>query len=382
MIASCSTRRSGLLLLVLLLGAPLFGCTRSTRTPAKPQPFVFRALNLRQQDAKGRPSWELTSPEARYDLQRRVATAREPRGVIYAAGKPRYRIQAGSGTVINDGEVIQLEGKVSIVVIGPQGATITGDRIRWTPARSLIEITGRPVATDRSTRLTAERARFLIAEDKLELRGSPRLLQPGLNLLTREADWYPPSGYLKAAGPVLALRQQPGKPDQRLTASALEGNTREQVFDGIAPVQFLDPAAKTEIAAGRTRWNLEKQWISSAEPFTGRFDRLSVRGKALEANLANTTAFIPAGCDVRQPGEWLQANVCQWNWTSKEVQAQGAVRLERKANRQITRSEALSGRVDKDGTVEFVSPGARVFTELTVPPPAQGPARKRPPVSF
>ena len=257
MISPFPLRRSGVLLLVLLLAAPLIGCTRITKTPAKPQPFVFRALNLRQQDAKGRPSWELVSPEARYDLQRRVATAKQPRGVIFAAGKPRYRIEATSGTVINDGEVIQLEGKVSIVVIGPQGATITGDRVRWTPGRSLIEITGRPLATDRSSRLTADRARFLIAEDKLELRGSPRLLQPGLNLLTREADWYPPSGVLKAAGPVLALRQQAGKPDQRLTASALEGNTREQVFYGMAPVQFVDPAAKTEIAAGRTRWDLE-----------------------------------------------------------------------------------------------------------------------------
>lgn len=382
MISPFPLRRSGVLLLVLLLAAPLIGCTRTTKTPAKPQPFVFRALNLRQQDAKGRPSWELLSPEARYDLQRRVATATQPRGVIFAAGKPRYRIEATSGTVINDGEVIQLEGKVSIVVIGPQGATITGDRVRWTPGRSLIEITGRPVATDRSSRLTADRARFLIAEDKLELRGSPRLLQPGLNLLTREADWYPPSGVLKAAGPVLALRQQAGKPDQRLTASALEGNTREQVFYGIAPVQFVDPAAKTEIAAGRTRWDLEEQRISSAEPFTGRFDQLNVRGQALETNLANTTAFIPAGCDLRQPGEWLQANTCQWNWTSKVVQAQGEVRLERQANRQITRSAALSGQVGKDGTVEFVTPGGRVFTELTVPPPAQGTPRKRPPVSF
>jgi len=39
------------------------------------------------------------------------AQVKQPRGVIYAKGKPQYNISATSGTVINDGEVIQLEGR-------------------------------------------------------------------------------------------------------------------------------------------------------------------------------------------------------------------------------------------------------------------------------
>ena len=81
-------------LLALSLGALvslpvlLVGCGTQVSKEEPAQPFVFRSLNLRQKDSSGRPLWELTSPEVRYDLGRRVAQARDLRGTIYAKGKP------------------------------------------------------------------------------------------------------------------------------------------------------------------------------------------------------------------------------------------------------------------------------------------------------
>lgn len=189
----------------LIFGLPLvalLGCTRQPIKPKEPQPFVFRSLNLRQQDGQGRPAWELTSPQARYDLQRRIARATDPRGVIYVGGKPRYKVEATSGLVINDGEVIQLEGKVRILVLGPRGSVISGDRVRWTPGRQLMEIDRRPVLTERQSRLSATTARFLLDKDKLELRGKTRVQQPELDLRASRADWQANTGALVAAGPV------------------------------------------------------------------------------------------------------------------------------------------------------------------------------------
>ena len=61
------------LLPVLLIGT-LVACGRPSTPGDDPSPpFVFRSLNLRQQDSRGQPAWELTSPEARYDIRRRVA---------------------------------------------------------------------------------------------------------------------------------------------------------------------------------------------------------------------------------------------------------------------------------------------------------------------
>ena len=167
--------RKGLGLLLLVL--TLMGCTprRQAADDDGNLPFVFRSLNLQQADDKGRPSWKMTSPEARYDLQRRVAEALEPRGVIYRQGDPVYRLSASTATVLNDGELILLEGRIRIEKVGRDPVLITASRVRWFPDRATMDIDRHPRAIDPYNRLVARYARFLIDQKQLELRGSPEL---------------------------------------------------------------------------------------------------------------------------------------------------------------------------------------------------------------
>ena len=102
----------------LALASLLVGC-QGQKTPEPPaQPFVFRSLNLKQHNLLGQPTWTLTSPEARYDLGRRVAQASNLKGTLFTNGTPRYRLSATSATVLNDGELIQLEGDLVIQRLG------------------------------------------------------------------------------------------------------------------------------------------------------------------------------------------------------------------------------------------------------------------------
>jgi LPS export ABC transporter protein LptC len=370
----------------LLVGLPLLGCSRTAVKPPKPLPLVFRTLDLRQQDAKGRPSWELISPEARYDRQGRQARVKQPRGVIYAAGKPRYKIEATTGTVTNDGELIELEGGVRIQVLGPKTSVISGDRLRWTPKKDRIAIDRRPMLVDQSSRLTATTALFLIDQSKLELRGTTRLVNKQLDLRVSRADWFASTGVLVAAGPVLGQRRVGKGPVQTLTASALEGNTRDEVLDALAPVRFTDPAQNTVIDAQRVRWTSPTQRISTLLPFVGQSGKLQVRGDSLEVQLDQHWALIPTGCDLRQPGEKLLARDCLYNWKTRRVLARGGVVLHRDANQQVTRSEQVVGRVGPDGLAEFTTPGGRVNSRLRIPPGSAGPpsrtGRTTPPVTF
>ena len=111
------------------LAVGLAGCVSSPREPAAPEPFVFRSLDLRQQNGTGEPAWDLTSPEARYDLIRQLAQARRPQGTIYRNGKPHITIKALRGTVIGDGQAIQLEGEVLITLLGRNPVRSSGDAI-------------------------------------------------------------------------------------------------------------------------------------------------------------------------------------------------------------------------------------------------------------
>lgn len=392
------------LLLAGLLALPvLAGCTR--RTPPREEgslPFVFRSLNLRQQDRQGRPAWELTSPEARYDLRRRVAQALRPQGVIYQKGKATYRLSAESGTVINDGEVILLEGAIRVEQLHPQPVLIRASRLRWFPSREVMEIDRHPEAFDPQTRIVARRARFLLDRDQLELRGSPQLQRwsqrfdpfaavargrPELVVTVSRADWEPGAGWLDARGPVRAVRRPTGapadRPPQTLTAPLLEGNTVKQEFTLKGPVRLLDPGEQIRFDGTDLRLLAKEERLRSDNPFVARRGPALARGQSLVVDGRQHTVEIPAGCWLEQPGESLQASRCRWSWTTQEVTAEGSVVVERRANRQTLRGERLEGRLGPQGQLQLSSPGGRVLSRFQVPrrqgrSPAPAPARRAP----
>lgn len=367
------------------------GCVSSKpKVPPPAEPFVFKSLDLEQQDSKGRPAWNLKSPEARYDITRQVAQARQPRGTVFKRGKANITISATSATVIGDGQAIQLEGAVMITLLGKSPVRITGEQARWIPSQSLMLIDRKPAALDRQSRVTAQLATYYLDRDLIELRGSPILEQwdpkanPGdkakataknrpapLRVETAKVDWKPEQGDLTAPQQVRALRRD--KDGQlNLTASALNGNLREGFVDLIAPVQVRDPKRKGWLNAQQTRWLINDQQLSSDQPFKGAFNKLQGEGEQFKVNLATSTVFIPAGCSLHQPGERLTAQRCQWNWPSGRFQAQGDVVLRRNTYQQITRASELRGSIGKDGTAVFSSPGAKVNSQFTLPPAKKG----------
>ena len=362
------------------------GCVSSKpKVPPPAEPFVFKALDLEQQDSKGRPAWNLKSPEARYDITRQVAQARAPRGTVFKRGKANITISATNATVIGDGQAIQLEGDVVITLLGPNPVRITGQQARWIPSRELMLIDRQPVALDRRSRISAQLATYYLDHDLIELRGQPVLEQwdgkaakaagankpAPLRVQTAMVDWRPEQGDLKAPQQVRGLRRD--KDGQlNLTATSLKGNLREGYVDLMAPVQVRDPKRKGWLNAQQTRWLINEQRLSSDQPFQGAFNKLQGQGERFQVNLATSTVFITQGCNLRQPGEQLSAQRCQWNWPTGRFQAQGDVVLRRATYKQITRSSELRGSIGKDGTAVFSSPGAKVNSQFTLPPQQQG----------
>jgi len=380
-----SLRRLTPLLLALSL---LAGCQTPATKEEPSQPFLFRSLNLRQKDSAGLPLWEISSPEARYDLSRRVAQARDLRGTIYAKGKPTYRITASSGTVINDGEVVQLEGPTRMERLGPKPLLVTATRVRWYPRQERMEIDRSPRASQGDLRVSAQRARFWIRQDKLELLGKPLLERSGngaWTLALTAADWFPGTGALVGRGPVRGERRLAGASVQTLTSPSLTGNSSLQVIDLQAPVQVLDAGRKARLDARETRLELGLERISSPHPFRAQLDQSRLSGTGFEALGASHTLVIPQACRLQQPTDSLAADRCTWNWQTNQVTAQGAVELRRAALQQVTRAQQLQGVATKQGQVVFSSPGRRVESRLTVPPPrrdARQQTQKAPPFAL
>ncbi len=332
-------RRVAVATLLVLLG----GCQAPRARQEEAPPFVFRSLDLKAQDGQGRPSWTLTAPEARYDLRRRLARAEAPRGLIFRAGQPLYRLQAASGTVLNDGEAILLEGAVRLERLGSQPLLLLAQRARWLPRQQRLLIDRRPQAFDRQARLEARQAEFRFDQDLLRLQGAPRLehwsepfdplkklptAAPTIRLEVPSATWQPGNGRLLAPGPVLALEQgtsaSKARPTPlRLVAEGLEGDTVRRRFLLKGEVRVEDPAQQQTFRGRDLSVAWSERQATTDQPFRAQRGSLQVEGARLRVEGAKQQLFVEGSCRLSRPGEQLQASRCIWNWQSEQLEASG-----------------------------------------------------------
>lgn len=361
------------LLLVSLAGLLLTSCGRVHQTEEAARPFVFRSLELRQMDADGRLSWEISSPEARYDQSRRLAHARDLTGTIYERGRPLYRIQTRQGVVLNDGEVVLLEGRTEVRRLAQDPVVIQAQRVRWYPSRGEMAVDSQPVARQKTLEATAGRAHFDFRQNRLLLSEAPLLRDRGpapLRLEVTQLTWWAASGLIEAEGPVRGERRGQADERQLLSSPSLRGNSLQQELTLAAPVRLVDPSRQGELSARETRVELRDQRISSSQPFDGRYGSLRVRGAAFALLPERGSLDIPRDCVLSRPGERLSAARCQWNWRTNRVSASGAVLLERQSQQLTTRASQLEGRIDPvDGLVVFSQPGGSVHTQLRLEAP-------------
>jgi LPS export ABC transporter protein LptC len=376
------------------------GCSRPelADTAESAPPFSFRSLDLQQRTKEGLPAWTLKSPEARYNIRSGVARALRPEGVIFAKGKPLYQLAATTGTVVNDGTVILLEGAIRLQRLGDNPLVVLANRAVWIPRDSLMRFDLAPQVRDPRNRISSQTATLHLDRDLLELRGEPRLerwsqpvLLSGKPIATppeiigtvKTLDWQPGKGDLQGQGPVLIQRRPPNSaakaPPQVLRASRLEGNTLLQRYTLRGPVRFDDPAEKSWFQGGDLTFDSREQWLTSGPAFEGQKGELQVRGEELRLDGKQTTATIARDCQLQQNGAGLQARRCQWNWTTQAVEAEGDVLFRRQDNRQLTRAQRLQGQLGEAGNILATTPGGRVITELQVPRRAGPPSRPRVP---
>ncbi len=367
----------------VILSVLVLGCASSTENRSKtaaPLPFVFRKLELEQKKSSGDIDWKLSSPEARYELTRRLVRAKKPVGVLYSKNKPSFEIKADFAVVINDGEQIILEGDVQLQQIKGRKILIKGERLRWQPELSRLIMEQQPRAFDDRSRITATLAILQQDTNSLTLSGPVQLdrwqdklaltMKPDTAVRTGKALWNLENGALKADGPVLGQRRdQEGVVLEQLEGRQLIGNTQKGLITVKSPVIVTMPKNKGLLRAKDTSWNFREQILSSHDPFEGFINEIQINGERFRAELDQNTVTIPEGCHIKQPGERLRARKCRWNWETDDVLATGNVRVERDDNNQITEAQSLNGSIGEKGALIFSAPGNKVRSELTIEEP-------------
>ena len=375
--------RSGLTA-ALVASALLTACTTRRPITVEPTPsFVFRSLDLSQRTDDGNRDWDLSSPEARYDLSSRTIRARRPEGVLYRDDQPHYRITADLATVLRDGELVVLEGSVQLRQLNQRGLTIEGDNLIWTPSQSRMVINQRPTANDGQTQIRSRELAFQQDTEVLVFSGPTQLNRvdetSAASTVVRggSGSWNLKSGLMQAPGPVEAVRSD----GRTLNASGLDGNTRKGYLDLQQPVMLVLESERGRITAGRTRWLFSAKQLQSDQPVQADLKNSKVQGGGFKLDESTGTVIIPRDCRVEQKSETLTARRCAWNWRSERVVADGDVVLQRTKPAQITRASRMEAKLSDDGEIRFGQSGARVESRIKLSPAAQEKPR-RPQVSF
>lgn len=332
-------------------------------------PFIFRSLDLKQRRPDGARDWELTSPEARYNTAARTVRAKIPKGILYFEDKPSFMISAEHATVLNDGELVVLEGTVRLKRLGVEPLLIQGDRLIWRPSLSTMVINQRPSALNKNSKIVSSSLIFQQESGQLLFNGPTKLsrwgnnysstLDPQTVITAGNARWNLNSGIIAAVGPVTA-NQTNGR---QLTAASIQGNTMKNFLDLKAPVQFqLEDDAVVD--AGETRWNFERDQLSSKAPVSASLPKGDVRGIGFIIDLPKNTLTISNSCHVEQPDKNLRAKSCSWNWSSDLLTAAGNVNLKESNSGQVQRAELMEGAFNPDGSIRFSPSENRVKTQI------------------
>ena len=102
--------------------------------------YNFSKLNLEHKSTEGKKLWKINSPKAIYSISSRLIRASKPLGLIYKDNSPIFNIEAKHASIINEGKIIVLEGKVVLRRFIETRSIIRGERLRWTPEESLLII--------------------------------------------------------------------------------------------------------------------------------------------------------------------------------------------------------------------------------------------------
>ena len=361
--------------IIAAIGSSCFlsACASNPSTQIKNQastPFVFRSLDLKQRRPDGVRDWELTSPEARYNTAARTVRARIPKGILYFEDKPSFMISAEHATVLNDGELVVLEGSVRLKRLGAEPLLIQGDRLIWRPALSTMVINQRPTALNRNSKIISSSLTFQQESGQLLFKGPTTLLQwqnnysstidPQTVITAGNSRWNLNSGIIAALGPIIA-NQMNGR---RLTAASVQGNTKKNFIDLKAPVQFKLEEDDAVVDAGDTRWYFERDLLSSKAPVSASLPKSDVRGVGFVIDIPSHTFTISNSCQVEQPDKNLRAQSCTWNWRDDLLTAAGNTNPKESNAGQIKRAEQMEAGFNSNGSIQFSPSRNRVKTQI------------------
>ena len=297
--------RRGWCALGLSLGLVVSGC-RVAERPLEPeanletaQQLTFQSLNLQQVDKNGQILWKLQVQQAVADPKTRRVQVQKLVGNIYDRGKPRYRVETAQATVLEQGETLDIQGR--LIATDLQDKTrITTQSLLWRPQQQELILKGNLEFQQPKLQAKAQEATIRLRDNHLALRKNVQVTnqKPALNITGEALDWEWQKGQIQALQPVQIIH-----PPQQLVVKAGRGQMdfQNQVLRLTQGVDAVNQ--RGQLRAQEVEWRIPAQEVTAVgNVFYRQNDPpLTVTGSRADGNLATrqirvqraSTQFVP-----------------------------------------------------------------------------------------
>jgi LPS export ABC transporter protein LptC len=297
--------RRGWCALGLSLGLVVSGC-RVAERPLEPeanletaQQLTFQSLNLQQVDKNGQVLWKLQVQQAVADPKTRRVQVQKLVGNIYDRGKPRYRVETAQATVLEQGETLDIQGR--LIATDLQDKTrITTQSLLWRPQQQELILKGNLEFQQPKIQGKAQEATIRLRDNHLALRKKVQVTnqKPALNITGEALDWEWQKGHIQALQPVQIIH-----PPQQLVVKAGRGQMdfQNQVLRLTQGVDAVNQ--RGQLRAQEVEWRIPAQEVTAVgNVFYRQNDPpLTVTGSRADGNLATrqirvqqaSTQFVP-----------------------------------------------------------------------------------------
>jgi len=297
--------RRGWCALGLSLGLVVSGC-RVAERPLEPeanletaQQLTFQSLNLQQVDKNGQVLWKLQVQQAVADPKTRRVQVQKLVGDIYDRGKPRYRVETAQATVLEQGETLDIQGR--LIATDLQDKTrITTQSLLWRPQQQELILKGNLEFQQPKLQAKAQEATIRLRDNHLALRKKVQVTnqKPALNITGEALDWEWQKGQIQALQPVQIIH-----PPQQLVVKAGRGQMdfQNQVLRLTQGVDAVNQ--RGQLRAQEVEWRIPAQEVTAVgNVFYRQNDPpLTVTGSRADGNLATrqirvqqaSTQFVP-----------------------------------------------------------------------------------------
>ena len=150
------------------------GCSTNKNSNETYQEFQFDKISIVRNNIEGEIAWQLDSPDARFDQDKKLIKAKKPVIMLYSQMKPTYDIKADSLTSFNNLDYVVLEGNILIQQIENQNISIKGDILRWDVKKGMMNIENNPIVYSSNSSISSENIIFDLSTNYLTFKGDTK----------------------------------------------------------------------------------------------------------------------------------------------------------------------------------------------------------------